>query len=134
MRSADHWCWRCRVLRELGYDPVVWHLNEGHTAFVVLERIRGEADLGKALKQHWSEFVVLPSSQPTRLFRASHDAFPFEIVEANLAGLSGPFNGHQADFLELGRYDNGSGVLFNMTTLALRTTGGINAVSSAHRR
>jgi len=29
-----------RALRTLGYNPTVWHLNEGHTAFVVLERIR----------------------------------------------------------------------------------------------
>ena len=29
-----------RVLRALGYDPAVWHLNEGHAAFVVLQRIR----------------------------------------------------------------------------------------------
>ena len=123
-----------RVLRELGYDPVVWHLNEGHTAFVVLERICERLELGESFEtalERVRSSTVFTTHTPVP---AGHDAFPFEMVEANLAGLSGPFNGHQADFLELGRYDNGSGVLFNMTTLALRTTGGTNAVSQMHGR
>jgi starch phosphorylase len=71
--------------------------------------------------------------KPT-LVPAGHDAFSIEMVEAHLAGLWGTVNGHQADFLELWRYDNGNGALFNMTALALRTSGGINAVSQMHGR
>ena len=121
-----------RVLRALGYDPLVWHLNEGHTAFSVLERIRERLELGEsfaaALKVVRSS-TVFTTHTPVA---AGHDAFPFQMVEAHLAGVWGAVNRHQADLLELGRYDNGSGVLFNMTALALRTTGGINAVSQMH--
>ena len=121
-----------RVLRGLGYDPMIWHLNEGHTAFLVLERIREALELGEsfeaALKTVRSS-TVFTTHTPVA---AGHDAFPLHMVEAQLAGLSGAFKQHQTDILELGRYDNGDGSLFNMTTLALRTTGAINAVSQLH--
>jgi starch phosphorylase len=123
-----------RVLRELGYDPIVWHLNEGHTAFVVLERIRERLELGESFETALDRVrrsTVFTTHTPVP---AGHDAFPFQMVEASLAGLWGAFKGHRADFLELGRYDNGNGALFNMTALALRTTGGINAVSQTHGR
>lgn len=123
-----------RVLRALGYDPMVWHLNEGHTAFSVLERIREGLELGKsfetALKVVRSS-TVFTTHTPVA---AGHDAFPFQMVQAHLSGLSEAFNRHQADLLELGRYDSGSGVLFNMTALALRSSGAINAVSQSHGR
>jgi len=53
-------------------------------------------------------------------------------VQAQLAGLWGDLNQHQEVLLELGRYDNGGGAQFNMTALALRTSGGVNAVSEMH--
>jgi len=123
-----------RVLRALGYDPIVWHLNEGHTAFSVLERIRERLELGEsfeaALKVVRSS-TVFTTHTPVA---AGHDAFPPHAVEAQLAGFWGAFTQHQTDILELGRYDNGDGSLFNMTALALRATGAINAVSEMHGR
>ncbi|MGH7886733.1 MAG: alpha-glucan family phosphorylase [Candidatus Binatia bacterium] len=123
-----------RVLRALGYDPMVWHLNEGHTAFSVLERIRERLALGESFEAALKvvrRATVFTTHTPVA---AGHDAFPVHMVAAHLAGLWGGFKQHQADFLELGRYDNGSGELFNMTALGLRTTGGINAVSLMHGR
>ncbi|MGK2957265.1 MAG: alpha-glucan family phosphorylase [Acidimicrobiales bacterium] len=121
-----------RVLRALGYDPMIWHLNEGHTAFLVLERIREALESGEsfeaALKTVESS-TVFTTHTPVA---AGHDAFPFHMVEAQLAGLWGAFKQHQTKILELGRYDNGDGSLFNMTALALRTAGDINAVSQLH--
>jgi glycogen phosphorylase len=123
-----------RVLCELGYDPVVWHLNEGHTAFVVLERIRQRLELGESFEtalERIRSSTVFTTHTPVP---AGHDAFPFQTVEAYLAGLWSTFDRYQSEFLELGRYDNGNGALFNMTALALRTTGGVNAVSQTHGR
>jgi len=63
---------------------------------------------------------------------AGHDAFPFHLVEKYLAGTWGEIGEHRQSFLALGEYDNGSGSLFNMTALALRTAAFVNGVSALH--
>ncbi|MBP1605784.1 MAG: glgP 2 [Acidobacteria bacterium] len=122
-----------RALRALGTDPAVWHLNEGHAAFVVLQRIREHLDQG------WQFSDALAEVRRTTVFTthtpvpAGHDAFPFHMVETHLAGCWGSLGEFREDFLALGRHDNGSGTLFNMTALAIRSTGSTNAVSAVHR-
>ncbi|MEI6244787.1 MAG: alpha-glucan family phosphorylase, partial [Acidobacteriota bacterium] len=65
---------------------------------------------------------------------AGHDAFPFALVEQHLASCWGSMGEHREAFLALGDYDNGggNGRQFNMTALAMRTAGAINAVSQLH--
>jgi starch phosphorylase len=63
---------------------------------------------------------------------AGHDAFPFNLVETHLAGCWGTLGSYRDRFMQLGAYDNGGGVQFNMTALALRTANGVNAVSRMH--
>lgn len=121
-----------RVLRALGYDPAVWHLNEGHAAFVVLQRIRELLEQGYSFADAHEEVrrtTVFTTHTPVP---AGHDAFPFHMVETHLAGCWGGLGAHREDFLALGRYDNGSGTLFNMTALAMRSASGVNAVSQLH--
>lgn len=121
-----------RVLRALGIEPGVWHLNEGHAAFVAVERIR------ELLQQGWSFGDAHAEVRRTTVFTthtpvpAGHDAFPFHAVENHLAGTWSEVASHREEFLALGRYDNGSGSLFNMTALAMRCASGINAVSQLH--
>jgi starch phosphorylase len=64
---------------------------------------------------------------------AGHDAFPFHLVETHLAGCWGTLGDDRERFLALGHYDSGTGPLFNMTALAMRSAGKINAVSHLHR-
>ena len=121
-----------RVLRALGYDPAVWHLNEGHAAFVVLQRIREFLEQGYSFADAHAAVrrsTVFTTHTPVP---AGHDAFPFHMVETHLAGCWGGLGDHREDFLALGRYDNGSGTLFNMTALAMRSAAGVNAVSQLH--
>jgi glucan phosphorylase len=54
------------------------------------------------------------------------------MVEQHLSSSWGSMNGHGDRFLELGTYDSGSGPQFNMTALAMRSSGAINAVSQLH--
>jgi starch phosphorylase len=121
-----------RALKAMGVDPGVYHLNEGHAAFVVLQRIRDFCDRG------WSFDDALQEVQRTTVFTthtpvtAGHDAFPFHMVEAHLAGAWGDFGGYRERFLALGHYDNGGGPMFNMTALALRTSAAVNGVSQLH--
>ena len=63
---------------------------------------------------------------------AGHDAFPFNMVEKHLAGCWGTLGANRSRFLALGSHDNGGGPQFNMTALAMRSAGAINAVSRLH--
>jgi glycogen phosphorylase len=121
-----------RALKALGSQPVVWHLNEGHAAFVVLQRIRDLIEAGDSFDGALEEVrrtTVFTTHTPVP---AGHDAFPFSLVETHLAGCWGTLGEYRDRFMQLGAYDNGSGPQFNMTALALRTAHGVNAVSQLH--
>jgi starch phosphorylase len=122
-----------RVLRAMGSDPGVWHLNEGHAAFVILQRIRELIERGESFDAALEEVrrtTVFTTHTPVA---AGHDAFPFHLVETHLAGCWGTLGADRERFLALGHYDSGTGPLFNMTALAMRSAGKINAVSQLHR-
>jgi starch phosphorylase len=110
-------------MRTLGYQPVVWHLNEGHTAFVTLERIREMLERGSGFE------AALDAVRHSTIFTthtpvaAGHDAFPMDLVESYLAGCGGSVASSRDAFLKLGQYDSGRGPLFNMTALAIRSAG-----------
>jgi starch phosphorylase len=121
-----------RVLRALGIEPAVWHLNEGHAAFVALQRIRELVERGSSFDSALEEVrrtTVFTTHTPVP---AGHDAFPFHLVEKHLAGCWGEIGQYRQRFLSLGEYDNGSGSQFNMTALALRTSLSVNGVSELH--
>lgn len=122
-----------RVLRAMGSDPGAWHLNEGHAAFVVLQRIRELIEQGSSFDDALEDVrrtTVFTTHTPVP---AGHDAFPFQLVETHLAGCWGSLGDHRERFLALGHYDSGTGPLFNMTALAMRSAARINAVSRLHR-
>jgi starch phosphorylase len=121
-----------RALKALGADPAVFHLNEGHAAFVVLQRIRDLIERGSSFDAALDEIrstTVFTTHTPVP---AGHDAFPFFLVEKHLAGCWGTLGPNRESFLALGSYDNGAGPQFNMTALALRSAGKVNAVSRLH--
>ncbi len=121
-----------RALKAMGSHPAVWHLNEGHAAFVVLQRIRDLIEHGDTFDSALEEVrrtTIFTTHTPVP---AGHDAFPFNLVETHLANAWGTLGSYRDAFMALGHYDNGSGPLFNMTALALRTAGSTNAVSQRH--
>ena len=121
-----------RVLKALGCDPAVFHLNEGHAGFVVLQRIRDLVEKGHSFDDALAqirETTVFTTHTPVP---AGHDAFAFHTVEKHLAGCWGTLGAHREQFLALGAYDNGGGMQFNMTALALRSASRVNAVSKLH--
>jgi starch phosphorylase len=121
-----------RALKALGIEPAAWHLNEGHAAFVVLQRIRDRIEEGatfEAALDGVRRSTVFTTHTPVP---AGHDAFPFNLVETHLAGAWGTLGAYRDAFMALGHYDNGSGPLFNMTALALRTANYVNGVSRLH--
>ncbi|HEY3384438.1 MAG TPA: alpha-glucan family phosphorylase [Vicinamibacterales bacterium] len=124
-----------RALHAMGIEPTVWHLNEGHAAFVVLQRVREALERGMPFDEAVTEVrrtTIFTTHTPVP---AGHDAFPFHLVETYLAGAWGSLGGLRDKFLALGAYDNGNGngTMFNMTALAIRSAGAVNAVSQLHR-
>jgi starch phosphorylase len=120
------------ALRALDLTPAAWHLNEGHAAFVVLQRLRDFLATGRSWEDALAEVrrtTIFTTHTPVP---AGHDAFPFHLVEQHLASCWGSMNGQAQRFLALGEYDSGSGSLFNMTALAMRSSETINAVSQLH--
>ena len=120
------------ALRTVGLTPAVWHLNEGHAAFVVLQRLRDMLASGVSWDDALAEVrrtTVFTTHTPVP---AGHDAFPFQLVQQHLASSWGSMNGQAERFLELGHYDRGQGPQFNMTALAMRSAGAINGVSQLH--
>jgi glycogen phosphorylase len=121
-----------RALKAIGASPQVWHLNEGHAAFVVLQRIRDLIEQGQTFEAALQEVRRSTMFTTHTPVAAGHDAFPFNLVETHLAGAWGTLGAYRDAFMALGHYDNGSGPLFNMTALALRTAGTVNGVSRLH--
>jgi glycogen phosphorylase len=117
-----------RALRALGIAPDVWHLNEGHAAFVVLQRIyeliTDGASFDEALERV-RQATIFTTHTPVA---AGHDAFSFDRVEHHLQGAWGPLTEIRGRFLALGEYRGE----FNMTALALRAAGWANGVSRLH--
>jgi starch phosphorylase len=121
-----------RALRALGSSPSVWHLNEGHAGFVVLQRIREFVDQGSSFESALDEVrrtTVFTTHTPVP---AGHDAFNFQLVEKHLAGAWGSLGPLRSRFLALGEHDSGGGPQFNMTALALRASASVNGVSQLH--
>lgn len=121
-----------RALRALGIAPRVWHLNEGHAAFVALQRIREQLERGLTFDEALAAVRRSTAFTTHTPVPAGHDAFPFHMVEKHLAGCWGELGQHRERFLALGQHDSGHGSQFNMTALAMRTAEHVNAVSALH--
>jgi len=119
-----------KALRALGIYPNVYHINEGHAAFLALERLRELLSLGlpfHAAVETVRSATVFTTHTPVP---AGHDAFPYGMVEHHLGPLLGELSAYRQALLDLGR-DEATG-LFNMTHLALHTSGLRNGVSQLH--
>ncbi len=124
-----------RLLKTLGINPEVCHLNEGHAAFAVLERARTfMEETGKPFE------VALAVTRAGNLFTthtpvaAGFDRFPPAFIEQYLGSYAQNKLGISVhDLMALGRQNpNDSSEPFNMAYLAVRGSGGINGVSRLH--
>ncbi|MFA5971383.1 MAG: alpha-glucan family phosphorylase [Lentimicrobiaceae bacterium] len=124
-----------RLLQELGIQPQVCHLNEGHAAFAILERAYTfMKDTGQPFN------VALAATRAGNLFTthtavaAGFDLFPSSLIKQYLGEYAVQKLGisHQ-QLLALGRKDpNNDLEMFNMAYLAIRGSGAINGVSRLH--
>jgi starch phosphorylase len=120
-----------RAVRAVGMQPTVWHLNEGHAAFSLLERMRELVQRGlpyAAAREAVATSTVFTSHTPVA---AGHDVFPADMVVHHFAGYIADLGIRAEDLLGLGNGGT-AGVEFNMTKLALHASSLINGVSRIH--
>jgi starch phosphorylase len=121
-----------RALRALGIEPSVWHMNEGHSAFLILECIREMVSQGMSFedaRERAARRSLFTTHTPVP---AGHDSFPFHMVEQYFSGFWDEIGISRQEFLDLGRHEETWGTSFNMTVLALRLSGQANGVSKLH--
>lgn len=122
-----------RALRQLSLTPSVFHLNEGHSAFLTLELVREQVATGKPFREAAAETrerCVLTTHTPVP---AGHDAFDPAQMDAFFAGYWMDLGISHEEFLALGRRHRGDHwEEFGMTPLALRLARRINGVSQKH--
>jgi starch phosphorylase len=129
-----------RALRALGLDPAVWHLNEGHSAFLLAERAREAVAAGASLPDAWERVRANSVFTIHTPVSAGNERFDVDLVRR----VAGPlFDGDGRpntggvpvdDILERGLGIDADRAEFDMTAFSLRNTRGANAVSGLHAR
>ncbi|GAB4114297.1 MAG: alpha-glucan family phosphorylase [Roseiflexaceae bacterium] len=121
-----------RVLRQLGLNPTVWHMNEGHSAFLVLELAREKvlqgakfSDVLDDVRRH----SVFTTHTPVP---AGNDAFPLQLMEKYFEQYWPQLGLSRDDFMNVAIQHQGWGPAFAMTVLALKLSSGHNGVSRLH--
>ena len=123
-----------KVLQELGINPKVYHINEGHSSFLVLEAIK------QTIKQKQVSFDIAKDIVTAKTVFTTHtpvpagnDIFPIELVEKYFDGYWKDLGITKEQFLELGmKPRDESKNSFNMGILALKIAGKKNGVSKLH--
>ena len=121
-----------RVLEALDIQPAAIHLNEGHPALAVLERIRASTEAGMGCEQ------AIPEVRRSTIFTthtplpAGTDVFPFQLMEKYFGSYCKQLGTDRDTFLQLGIDPQNSSAGFNMTVFALRMAQFSNAVSQRH--
>lgn len=122
-----------RALRVLDLHPTVWHINEGHAAFQILERCRervaANMDFDSALSLV-AAGTVFTSHTPVA---AGHDVFDHQLVVSHFDPFIAELDIDRPRFFELGATP-GNPQGFNMTALALRGSRFHNGVSRINGR
>jgi starch phosphorylase len=121
-----------RALRALGYNPSVWHMNEGHAAFLTLERARELVAAGHTFEQ------AIAKTRGQNIFTthtpvpAGNDEFPLWLMDKYLSAIWPQLGLTQEQFYNLARHQMPHGETFSMGVLALLFSQGRNAVSELH--
>jgi len=119
-----------RALEALELAPTVWHINEGHAAFMILERLRQHVAAGLALEaavEAVASSTVFTTHTPVP---AGHDQFAEAVVMPYLKSCFGELGASAERLAALARPPAGGD--FNMTALALRGSRFHNGVSRIH--
>jgi glycogen phosphorylase len=121
-----------RAIRKMGLNPNIWHMNEGHSAFLILERLREYINDGllfeeAADKVRSSNIFTTHTPVP-----AGNDEFALWLVDKYFSHLWAELGLDREKFIDLAKHTINWGDTFSMPTLALLHSKGCNAVSELH--
>jgi starch phosphorylase len=124
-----------RLLRTLGVQPSVFHMNEGHAAFLTLELIREKLAAGKSLPEALSQTkaeCIFTTHTPVE---AGHDRFSPDLMDYAMHRFRTQIGSSFVELMKLGRVNpQDAREPFCMTVLALKLSRSANAVSELHGR
>ncbi len=119
-----------KFLRTLEYEPAVYHMNEGHSAFLTLELLHEQLLLGRSLDRAVEEVkkkCVFTTHTPVA---AGHDRFSQDLINFSLSEFVSSLGVSLDGFMKFGRVrPEDKAETFCMTVLALKMSRGANAVS-----
>jgi phosphorylase/glycogen(starch) synthase len=125
-----------RLINQLNLHPDLYHLNEGHAAFLVLERM-----VNWIKDRHVPTAVAMEIVRSSSLYTthtpvpAGHDAFSEDLMRKFFSHLPEKINLNWEEFMDLGRScENSPSEKFSMSILACRFSEEINGVSKIHGR
>ncbi len=122
-----------RALHALGMEPTVYHMNEGHSAFLALERIRHLMKENGVTYGAAKEYVTATNVFTTHTpVPAGNETFDPAMVLKYIQPLADQIGLGPHDLLSLGQDGPQSGRTFGMTVLALRMAAFSNGVSRLH--
>ena len=121
-----------RVLRALGHEPAVWHANEGHPAFMLIERLRelmaGGTSFADAVRQVRATSLFTTHTPVP----AGHDAFSRAQVEECIGPIWEEMGISNDVLLDLGHHPSEDRGRFHMAVTAIRLSESVNGVSRRH--
>ena len=121
-----------KVLRTLGHDPAAWHCNEGHPAFMLIERLRELTTSGVPFADAVQEVRKTSIFTTHTPVPAGHDAFSRDQVEECLGPMWDEMGVAREEVLRLGYHPAEDHGQFHMATTAIRLSGRVNGVSQRH--
>jgi len=120
-----------RALRALGIEPTVWHINEGHSAFQILERCRECVQQGLDFSQALEVIAAGTVFTTHTPVAAGHDIFEHGLISSYFRDYINDLGIDMHRFLALGASPGNHGS-FNQTAFALRGSRFHNGVSRIH--
>ena len=125
-----------RMLNKLGIDPDLYHCNEGHAAFIGIERINNLMMTHKLTFAQAKEVVRSSALFTTHTpVPAGHDYFTEEMLRSYIPHYADRLNISWSDFMNLGRFkENNPAEKFSMSVLAINLSQEANGVSKIHGR
>ena len=125
-----------RALNLMGIEPDLFHSNEGHSAFIGIDRIRRFMQERNFTFQEAKEIVRASTLFTTHTpVPAGHDSFPEDLLRTYIPHYAERLKISWSEFMGLGRMNPGDpGEEFNMSYLAIRLSQAVNGVSKLHGR
>lgn len=123
-----------RALRLVGVNPDIWHMNEGHSAFLIIQRLREFMHEGMEFEQAAAkvrEGNIFTTHTPVP---AGNDEFPLYLIDKYFSVIWDELKLGREKFVDLARNQTSWGETFSMGVLAIRFSSRTNGVSELHGR